>query len=556
MEKLNKIKNYIKDRKNFLFVFGIILFVLCMPLMQYRISIADDHLFHFSRIQSITDSLKNGIFPVKVHNNMANFCGYGTGLFYPNLFLYIPAIINLVIADIAISYKIFTVIMLIALFFLSYVSIKAITKDSKTALLGTILIMLSKGLMHNLYDRTALGELLGFLFITPIVCGLYNYVHDDFDKPYLLAIGFLGVANSHLITTLICIIFSLLYFIINIKSSIKNPKKFLKLLITAVVVILISTSFWLPLLEQLNIQKYKLSEPWTEIKEEEFNPIDLFGIGKYSIGLLITVCVPLLIYGIFDSRVDKKIKPLAFLSLFLMFLIVFSPFWTLTNDFSNIIQFKWRLIGIITIVSSISIAILIKHYSNELNIKFEYIIVGIMSIAMMLTIINMNIVIKNHNAYTGEYLETVIYTIPESIGGGQEYLPVELDYNRLQLNSYISVLDNDQQIPVSKDGIRTTTYIEKGYKATFVEVPLIYYLGYVSNITSPEGEVTPLAIEKSENGLVKVIVPDNLYGTLNVWYDGTELQEISYFISIATIIVVCIAFAIYKYKKYKKASSK
>lgn len=551
---MEKIKKYMKEKKNIIFVFVIVIFILCLPLMQYRLSIADDHLFHFSRIQSITDCLKNGIFPVKVHTNMANSCGYGTGLFYPNLFLYIPAIINLFISNIGLSYKIFTVIILSLLFFLSYISIKSVTKDTKTALLGTILIMFSKGLIHNLYDRTALGELIGFIFITPIICGLYNYVHDDFNKPYLLALGFFGVANSHLITTLICIIFSVLYFLINIKSSIKNPKKFLKLILTAIVVILLSASFWIPMLEQLSVQEFKLSHPWTSIKDEEYYPIDLFGTGKYSIGLIVTVFTPILIYGLLDKKVDRKVKPLAFLTIFIMALMLCGPFWTLTNDFSNIIQFKWRLIGIITILSSICIAILVKHYSSEFNIKFEPIIIALIAISMAYTIIIMNDTLKNHNTCTSEYIETIIYGIPESIGGGQEYLPVELDYDRLQLNSYIAFLDNNQQIPVSKDGIRTTAYIEQGYKATFVEVPCIYYLGYVSNITSPEGVVTPFAVEKSENGLTKVIVPDNLYGTLNVWYDGTELQDISYFISLATSVVLCVVFVIYKLKKYKKVS--
>ena len=259
MKKLDNLKNYLNSNKNFLFIFIFVLFMLCLPLMQYKINVADDYLFHFSRIQSITDSLKQGIFPVKVHYNMANTCGYGTGLFYPNLFLYIPAIINCFINNIGLSYKLFLVIILSALFFISYISVKAVIKDSKTALLSTILIMCSNALMLNLYNRTALGELLGLVFITPIVCGLYNYIHDDFDKPYILAIGFLGVANSHLITTLICIIFAILYFLINIKSSIKNPKKLLKLVLTAIIVTLISTSFWLPMLEQLSAQTFKLS---------------------------------------------------------------------------------------------------------------------------------------------------------------------------------------------------------------------------------------------------------------------------------------------------------
>lgn len=549
MEKLNSLKKYIKSKKNLIFVFGIVLFILTMPLMQYRMSVADDYLFHLSRIQSITDSLKNGIFPVKVHNSMANSCGYGTGLFYPNLFLYIPAVINLFISNIVLSYKIFIVIILTMLFFLSYFSIKSVTKDSKTALLGTILIMLSKGIMLNLYDRTALGELLGFVFITPVICGLYNYIHDDFNKPYLLAIGFLGVVNSHLITTLICIVFAILYFLLNIKSSIKNPKKFGKLILTAIVVILISSVFWMPLIEQLSIQKFKLSEPWTSIKDDKLDPLDLFGNGKFSIGLIITVCVPLLIYGLLDKNIDKEIKQIAFFAILFMFVMIFSPFWEITNNFTNIIQFKWRLIGITTVISSISIVMFIKHYADEKNIKFDYLFIGIFAISIIYILVTMTNITSTHNTYKNEYIETIIYSIPESIGGGQEYLPTEVDYDNLLLNSYIACLDNNQQIPVSKDGIRTTAYVEKAYNATYIEVPFIYYLGYVSNITSPEGVVTPLAVEKSDKGLVKVIIPDNLYGTVNVWYDGTDIQRYSYFISLISVVIVCLSFGIYKYKK-------
>lgn len=556
MNIFDNLKNYILSKKYFLLIFVIILFMLCMPLLQSRVSVADDYLFHYSRIQSITDSLKEGIFPVKVHYPMANTCGYGTGLFYPNFFLYIPAIINLFISNVALSYKLFLVIILTALFFISYFSIKAVTKDSKTALFSTVLIMCSNGLMLNLYDRTALGELLGFLFITPVICGLYNYVHDDFDKPYLLAIGFFGVANSHLITTLICIIFAILYFLINIKSSIKNPKKLLKLVITAIIVILISASFWIPMLEQLSYQTFKLSKPWTNIKDDAYNPIDLFGTGKFSIGIVITLCMPLLIFGLFDKKIKNDKKTFAFFTIFFMFLMVFSPFWKLTNNFSNIIQFKWRLLGITTILSSISIPIFINHYSNKLNIKFNYLFVPIAILSISLTMIHMYDVVKNHDAYKTEYIETIIYTIPESIGGGQEYLPVETDYDFLLENSYIACTDTGAKTAVAKENFKATFFIEKSYNATWVEVPFVYYLGYVSNITTLEGIVTPLEVQKSEHGLLKIIIPEGTYGTINVWYDGTPIQRFSYSISTLTLLCVTISFGLFKYIKHKKASKK
>lgn len=549
---MKSIKNF-KSKIIFILVFFIIMLVLSKPLMQYRVSVADDYLFHYSRIQSITDSLKQGIFPVKVHFPMGNTSGYGVGLFYPNLFLYIPAIINMITQNIGLTYKIFLVIILTSLFFISYISVKAVTKDKKSALLSSILIMCSNALILNLYDRTALGELLGFVFITPIICGLYNYVYDDFDKPYLLAIGFFGVANSHLITTLICIIFSAIYFLINIKSSIKNPKKVLKLAIVALIVILLSTSFWLPMLEQLSVQKYKLSEPWTNIKDDPFAIDDLLGVGKYSIGILFTIFVPIFILGLFDKKIENKYKLFPALALSFMILMIFSPFWTITNKFSNIIQFKWRLLGITTILSSISISIYVSHYSEKFNIKFKYIFIGIFIISLALLIIKMSGVIKAHSNYKSEYIETVIYTIPESIGGGQEYLPVETDYDHILTNSFIASTDTGFQTAVSKENFKGIFYLDQAYKASSVEVPFIYYLGYVANITSPDGQtITPLEVQKSDRGLLKIIVPNNLYGTITVWYDGTTIQQISYFISIVTLIGVC---AYIVYKKIRKIKS-
>ena len=254
MKNLEKIKKLFIENKLFIVISIALIFAVSMPFMQERLLCADDYQYHMARIQSLTDSLKIGIFPVKIHYKMANSFGYGSGLFYPNFFIYFPAIINLLINNLGLSYKIFIVVILSLLYALNYYSFKSVTKQHKTALLITALVFLSRCLSLNLYDRSALGEFLGFLFIAPIVCGLYNYVYDDFDKPFLLIIGFLGVFNAHLITSFICLIYAIIYFLIHIKTSIRNPKRFLKLIISAMIVILISAAFWIPMVEQLSVQ--------------------------------------------------------------------------------------------------------------------------------------------------------------------------------------------------------------------------------------------------------------------------------------------------------------
>ena len=134
-----------------------------------------------------------------------------------------------------------------------------------------------------------------------------------------------------------------------------------------------------------------------------------------------------------------------------MFLMLFSPFWNLTNEYSNIIQFKWRLLGITTILSCISIAIFVKHYSDKLNIKYEYLFTIFAVASAAICIINMEEIISNHDNYKSEYISTIIYNIPESIGGGQEYLPVETDYDYLLENSFIVSTNTGAKTAIAKE---------------------------------------------------------------------------------------------------------
>ena len=541
---MEKIKKILDENKVIILIAFFVVFTLSLPIMQKNLVVGDDYDYHISRIQSIEQMLRKCVFPVKVHTPLANTYGYGSGLFYSNLFLYIPAIICLFGVGLVSSYKIFIILMLSVMFFITYISIKNITEENKSALIGTMIIMLSRVLILNLYHRFALGEFLGYIFIVPVISGMYDYVYKEFKKPYLLFIGFVGLIHTHLISTLICIVFCLLYFLLNIKSTIKDLKKLLRLVLTAILVAIVTCSFWLPMCEAWTTQTYMFSLPWTNIGADEFRLIDLFGTERYSIGMVITLFMPLIIYGICDKNISKKTKTfILWLILFIVLIVNFS-FWKYTNKVSNIIQFKWRLLGIITVLSAITISLIVKEYSEKLNIKLEFIMCGILIISMYFSIEFMNF--DNAIGYikSAEEIQTEMYSLPTSIGGGKEYLPLEVNYEELK-NPNQAISNLEEKIEIKKDNLKC----EFEYKgdSTWIEIPYIYYKGYKANLEKMSGEIINLEIDKSERGLVKVKTDDIPNGKIVVWYDGTMLQKVSYVISLIGIIT-CIIILIRRYK--------
>ena len=68
--------------------------------------------------------------------------------------------------------------------------------------------------------------------------------------------------------------------------------------------------------------------------------------------------------------------------------------------------------------------------------------------------------------------------------------------------------------------------------------PLVYYYGYVSDITKADGTVEPVELRKNEDGLVELVTEGEI-GHIRVWYNGTKIQKISYLVTaIAAVLVL------------------
>jgi len=540
---MNKIKSFLNQNKKIIIFGFMMIFTIMLPYMQDKFMIGDDYEYHFSRIKSIEDALREGIFPVKIHPKLANGYGYGSGLFYPNFFLYIPAILCLIGLDFFSSYKIFITIMLLLMFVFTHISLKNIVEDDDTALLGTSIIMLSSCLTLQLYKRIALGEFLGLIFIPPVIAGMYDYVYNDFKRPWLLFLGFWGLINSHLITTLICLIYCSTVFVFNIKSSLKNPQKIFKLCITAILVLFTTACFWMPMLEQMIGYKFKYSNQWMSAEDDIYGLYNLFGPERFSLGVFITISLPIIISGIFDKNISSKAKKFSWIFVILTIILVSPQIWEWTKDVTGIIQFKWRLLGITTVIAGIAISSLLKEYCSQAKINFSLIVDIFFIVALFIFNTQyMKVYLVEENV-----VESNMYSLWNSIGGGCEYLPLETNLEDLLYPQYI-MADDEEKIECTKTFGRIE-FIKTNSEQNLMKVPLIYYYGYVADIIEENGIVTPLEVRKTENGLVEIITEEKI-GKIRIWYNGTKIQKISYIVSIFSFAII-VTYLLFKYIKLK-----
>jgi len=117
-----------------------------------------------------------------------------------------------------------------------------------------------------------LGEFVSFIFIPMVFLGLYS-IFNNTGKHYWLTFGAIGLILTHNMSAIITAVFTVIYLIINI-----NKLKEIKVLIIDLLFILIITSFfWIPMLETKYISNYQIYEAGNfEASENALNIKSIF----------------------------------------------------------------------------------------------------------------------------------------------------------------------------------------------------------------------------------------------------------------------------------------
>lgn len=530
-------------------------------LTKSFLAIEHDTFFHVSRIEQYAKALQHGqILPAIYPYENGGF-GYGSPLFYSDIFLLLPAILHnlgLVLVD---SYKL---TVFLASFFSGitmYMLASKFTSKSSIRLLAAAAYLFSNYHITDIYVRGALGEVFALVGIPLILSGLYEIFETNQKYSFSYLIGLVITVLSHNLSFLLCFILVIIICIIYLSKCSFDRYK---LLVSESMLACLLTAFYtFPMIEQLKSQQFYLNYYASSSALENhamafwqfFANQTVFGLSgnqyKASNAMVVNIGLFLSIAPISYLFLSKKEKqPFITSMLVLGWICMLLPaqiFPWKYMSFVRVLQFPWRLNMLALPLLCVPAVIGIENLTH----KLRYVPICLILLLSLEGIYHLypatkRTFIMQHNTtwqevtngklidpyYSAQYMRVEL--------AGGDYLP----YYSPDFRSYTRTIQT-----TSAETVTTGEWIDYGrYRFTItnpqtVVLPITYYKGYIiHNIDTAEVLETTL----SKNGLVSVTIPSA--GTYVCEYQSTNIRIVSIWISILTCMI-SIGYIIYHRRK-------
>jgi hypothetical protein len=253
--------------------------VLCITVLIFFSSIGvrvsgHDINFHLGRIEDIASAIKTGGIPTHFNYTAASKAGYGSSISYPELFLYVPALLRVIGFPLNLSYKLFCILINAAAIIVAYYSMRKMTRSKHISVIFCALYGLCLYRLVNINLRAAVGESLGMIFVPLAIAGIYEIFYrgrTDKKKWLTLAIAMSGIAQSHIITLFLTSVFIGLFLIVNFRKL--NKENIAALGKAAVTTVLLNMWFIVPF---LSYYKYLAHSPPGDLYRTAVFPHQIF----------------------------------------------------------------------------------------------------------------------------------------------------------------------------------------------------------------------------------------------------------------------------------------
>ena len=542
------------------------LLILCIvafsiPYFGAGLPQASENDFHSSRIMSLAESLKLGVFPPKLRSVLMKGYGYGVGFFYPDFFSYLPAAMILAGVDVAFAMKFHVVIFTILGVAFTYRSLCKLTGSRNIAVLMTILYFGTHCMWENLYDGAGIGAYMAQVALPVAFIGLLRAFRDEKEGYLEYAIGIVVVVLSHHLTFISMMIAMVMIVIARIKVLIKNPKILGKLFFVSVTGLLFTAQYWMPAIEQAMHIKFKvIYDNYIDINEHILNFVKT--IEEITLAYILLFVAVLLIYVIGAivrrKRVSGETIGVLVVTLIHMYLMMSELIWkSPIGQFFAFFQSTTRLEYVTVTLMIIFMAMAVKEISEMFEINFDlkkWIILAAGIIVLLATRFYSDP--RFYNPYLMErYMVSPTHLEDDQGISCAEWLPVECEPSECKEVSTAKANDKTTAEGVKHDGY-TSFDVWVPLDREYYDMPYVYYYGYKAWITDDQGGLVQ-ELETGEayddNGYLRVFIPQGEgVAHLFVTYRKTKIQKIAYIITALATIFIAVYPAVKK--RREKAS--
>ncbi len=546
-------KKWFKEQENriSLAVFLVVVLIACSPLITKLCINGHDLEYHLLRIESLKEGILTGHPFGRINVLFFGGAGYASSLFYPDLLLYLPALLRTAGVGINASYHIFVVVCICLTYLSTNRCVRKITGSSYAAMIASIIMVLCPYYLGDVLIRGAVGEYTAFIFLPFVIYGIYNVLYEEMDRPYILGIGYGGILLCHTNTFIFCLLFGAVAFLVKWKVF-RQPRVLMRLLTTAGVTAFLTMFYWAPVLEMLFTTGLYVNDAWIGLEQTALQFASVFSMTFPCLGFVVILpaLFRILIKKNAQNRnlVDYADWLLAGGLLFALLSTDLIP-WQKLNTYLSFVQFPWRLFVLASAMLAISDAIILYvfiRYTLEPHMQGSLKVLTVLTL-IVFTAFSFRFISDagiTYYDYSDDYYSYKPYTANVIAG---EWLPKTVEKrDDLVKDSEHMVTETGEDLPFERNSGKVSASIEQAYD--YVDVPLIYYRGYAASIEK-DGVRLKLAVSAGKNGLCRVSLNGNT-GLLRVYYAGTQVQIVSSIFSILTLIGIVLL--LYKKKRTQK----
>lgn len=513
-------------------VICLILLIIISSMFVLKTSYFQGHDldFHLSRIISMKDCMELKKI-CHVAPNYLNGYGYGTPLFYPEIFLIVPSLLLYLGFPLTTSYKIFLFLINSLTILSMYFCVNKLTKSKEKSLLSSFLYGFCSYRVIDMTTRGALGEAISFIFFPFVILGIYEIVYGKYSNYKYLILGMSGIILSHVLSSVIIFMYLVVFCLLNIKKLFKDRKRIQCLLFSAGMTFLITCFFTIPMLEQLFNDTYKLSRETTILKDRAIYFYDIF-LGPYFVQIIhkdvwnpgsIGAAIILIIILFFMKEKKEKssfVKQNIIISVFFIFITTNIFPWQLFQNSCHFIQFPWRFNIIPSVlIPFVGYSVIDKYEDIKKYLVILIVVFCFFSIHSITIYKNVNYVDKD------KYSEYDIMW--------EDYLPQSLSSSYIKNRKDIISSNKDIRYTYKRKNNQLIIDFENNNINSSLELPFVYYKGYSAYMGKKK-----INTYESLNGLVGITIDKKYHkGKIKVFYEGTIIQKISMIISIISLIV-------------------